>query len=247
MFEPMEHRYFLCRDVATAESGLAGVPPIRTAPPRTEPAANIIEERLLDFSREGDTRAFGLLIQPYYATCLKKAAAIIRNQGDAEDEVQNAFSKAFSRLSQFRREGTFGAWLSRIVENQCLMRIRELRQCQFVYLDEPSEANVKLELVGQTENPEDQLGAEQVRNLLQKEISRMPPLLRNVLLLRDVQELPMDAVASRLGLTVPAAKSRLTRARAEMRSRLAKHCGPRGGATLIDRCRRQKVAYARGA
>jgi len=114
-----------------------------------------------------------------------------------------------------------------------------------VHLDEPSEANVKLELVEQMENPEDQLGAKQVKDLLRREITRMPPLLRDVLLLRDVQQLPMPVVASRLGLTVPAAKSRLTRARAEMRLRLVKHCGPKGGATLVDRSRRQKVAYAK--
>jgi len=127
MFEPIGYRHIVYRDLATAESGLAGVPPVRRISPTTEPAANIVEERLLDFARQGDTRAFGLVIEPYYSTCLKKASAIIRNQGDAEDEVQNAFSKAFYRLSQFRGEGTFGAWLSRNVENQCLMRIREMR------------------------------------------------------------------------------------------------------------------------
>jgi hypothetical protein len=66
-------------------------------------------------------------------------------------------------LEQFRSEGAFGAWLSRIVENQCPMRIREIRQYQFVYLDEPAGDKVKLELVGQEETPEDQLGTEQVR------------------------------------------------------------------------------------
>jgi RNA polymerase sigma-70 factor (ECF subfamily) len=229
--------------VPSAESGRAepSVSPVSL----TRRETDAVEAVLLELSRQGDMQAFGALIEPYYAACLKRAAAMMRNRGDAEDEVQNALYKAFHRLSQYRGEGPFGAWLSRIIENQCLMRIREMRQCQFVYLDEPTEAKLKLELVGQAESPEDRVGTEQVRLLLQREISHMPPLLRNVMLLRDVQQLPMLEVASRLGLTVPAAKSRLMRARAELRSRLAKHCGPKGVATLIKNSRHEKLAYAR--
>jgi RNA polymerase sigma-70 factor (ECF subfamily) len=171
----------------------------------------------------------------------------MRNRSDAEDEVQNTFWKAFHRLEQFRGEGSFAAWLSRIVENQCLMRIREARQSQFVYLDETTESNVRLELVGQTSSPEDQLGDHQVEDLLRREISRIPPLLRNVMLLRDVQQLPMSAVAEQLGLSVPAAKSRLMRARVELRSRLMKHCGRRGQGTLMQKARYNKSAYASAA
>jgi RNA polymerase sigma-70 factor (ECF subfamily) len=229
--------------VPNTASGLAGNGSVVADPKRKE--ANPIEDLLLDVSRQGDIHAFGLLIEPYYAACLKRAATMLRNRGDAEDEVQNALYKAFHRLKQYRGEGPFGAWLSRIVENQCLMRLREMRQCQFIYLDEPTDNKLKLELVGQAETPEDRLGTEQVKTLVRREISRMPPLLRNVMLLRDVQQLPMSVVAGRLGLTVPAAKSRLMRARAELRLRLAKHCGPKGGATLIDGSTFEKLGYAR--
>jgi RNA polymerase sigma-70 factor (ECF subfamily) len=205
------------------------------------------EEELVRLSRHGDVEAFGQLIQRHYNMCLKRALSMMRNRSDAEDEVQNTFWKAFHRLEQFRGEGSFAAWLSRIVENQCLMRIREARQSQFVYLDETTESNVRLELVGQTSSPEDQLGDHQVEDLLRREISRIPPLLRNVMLLRDVQQLPMSAVAEQLGLSVPAAKSRLMRARVELRSRLMKHCGRRGQGTLMQKARYNKSAYASAA
>src|SRR4051812_3115518 len=96
---------FLFQRVEVTESAPAGVhSAVHTIPPKTEPATepdkNTVEQRLLDFSLDGDTRAFGILIEPYYTTCLKKASAIMRNEGDAEDEVQNAFCKAFDRLSQ---------------------------------------------------------------------------------------------------------------------------------------------------
>src|SRR5262245_11586704 len=128
------------------------------------------EEDLVRQARGGDARAFGELIQRHRGACLKRAMLMIRNRSDAEDEVQNAFWKAFQRLDQFRGEGTFAAWLSRIVENQCLMRIREARNSHFVYLDEPSESNVRIELVAQASGPEDQLGTEAVIKLLRREI-----------------------------------------------------------------------------
>jgi len=205
------------------------------------------EEALVAAARKGDTAAFGELIQRHRNACLKRAMLMIRNRSDAEDEVQNAFWKAFQRLDQFRGEGTFAAWLSRIVENQCLMRIREARNSQFVYLDESTESNVRIELVGQSVGPEDQLGADEVVKLLRKEISRIPPLLRNVMLLRDLDQMPMPDVACRLGLSVPAAKSRLRRARISLRSRITKHCGRKGSGTLIQLARYSQAAYTRAS
>jgi RNA polymerase sigma-70 factor, ECF subfamily len=203
------------------------------------------EEVLVAAARNGDVQAFGDLVERHRSACLKRAMLIMRNRSDAEDEVQNAFWKAFQRLDQFRGEGTFGAWLSRIVENQCLMRIREERNLRFVYLDEPTDANVRIELVGQMADPEDEFGLDEVISLLRKEISRIPPLLRKVMLLRDLDQLSMYDVALQLGLSVPAAKSRLARARTELRSRVMKHCGRKGAGTLIQMARYSQSAYTR--
>jgi len=203
------------------------------------------EEDLVGQARTGSARAFGELIQRHRRACLKRAMLMIRNRSDAEDEVQNAFWKAFQRLDQFRGDGSFGAWLNRIVENQCLMRIREERNSRFVYLDESSDSNVRIELVGQSADPEDQLGVDEVVKLLRKEISRIPPLLRHVMLLRDLDQMSMPDVAGRLGLSVPAAKSRLMRARMELRSRIVKHCGRKGPATLLYMARYSQAAYTR--
>jgi RNA polymerase sigma-70 factor (ECF subfamily) len=203
------------------------------------------EEELVASAKNGNKEAFGELIQRHRNACLKRAMLMIHNRCDAEDEVQNAFWKAFQRLDQFRGEGSFAAWLNRIVENQCLMRIRETRNSHFVYLDESNDSNVRLELVGQAADPEDQLGVEEVVALLRREVSRIPPLLRNVMLLRDLDQIPMPDVAVRLGLSVPAAKSRLMRARTELRSRISKHCGRRGAGTLTHISRYSRAAYAR--
>jgi RNA polymerase sigma-70 factor, ECF subfamily len=205
------------------------------------------DEKSVRLAVVGDRTAFDELIQKHYSRCLKRAMFMLRNRSDAEEEVQNACWKAFDRLKQYRGDGTFGAWLSRIVENQCLMRIREEHKSSFLYLDESKDSNVRLELVAQRASPEDELGEQQVVNLIRREISLIPPLLRNVMLLRDVNQLPMPDVASRLGVSVPAAKSRLMRARTELRQRLAKYCGPKGCATLTHRATYQQAAYLRAS
>jgi RNA polymerase sigma-70 factor (ECF subfamily) len=208
-------------------------------------SGEITERALVEKAKNGDLEAFGELTQRHRRACIRRAMMMIRNRSDAEDEVQNAFWKAFQRLQQFRGEGTFAAWLGRILENQCLMRIRESRNSRFVYLDETTDSNVKVELVGQSANPEDQLGEDEVITLLRREVSRIPPLLRNVMLLRDLAQMPMPDVAFRLGLSVPAAKSRLGRAREELRSRISKHCGRKGAGTLTQIARHSQVALTR--
>ena len=205
------------------------------------------EEALLVAAREGDSDAFGELVERHRKACLKRAMMMMRNRSDAEDEVQNAFWKAFQRLDQFRGEGSFAAWLGRIVENQCLMRIREERNSRFVSLDESNDWNIRIELVGQSADPEEQVGVDEVVNLLRREVSRIPHLLRNVMLLRDLDQLPIPEAAARLGLSVPAAKSRLMRARLELRSRIIKHCGRKGPGTLIQMTRYAQAAYSRAS
>lgn len=205
------------------------------------------EDTLIAAARNGDSGAFGELVERHRKSCLKRAMTMVRNRNDAEDEVQTAFWKAFQRLDQFRAEGTFAAWLGRIVENQCLMRIREARNTRFEYLDESSDSNLRIELVGQSADPEEQFGREEVVRLLRREVSRIPPLLRHVMLLRDLDQLPMPDVAVRLGLSIPAAKSRLMRARTELRSRIMKHCGRKGAGTLIQMTRYSQTAYTRAS
>jgi RNA polymerase sigma-70 factor, ECF subfamily len=215
--------------------------------PAEENLVQATESELVERARHGDAIAFGELIRRHHNPCLKRAMLMIRNRSDAEDEVQNACWKAFQHLEQYRGEGSFAAWLSRIVENQCLMRIREERNSRFVYLDESTESNVRIELVGQITDPEDELGWQEVVSLVRREISRIPPLLRNVMLLRDLEQLSMPDVAARLGLSVPAAKSRLMRARMELRSRIRKHCGRKGAGTLMQKAKYNQAAYTRAS
>lgn len=194
------------------------------------------DDVLVDWCRQGDQRAFGELVKRYQSPAFKVAFSIIRDHQDAEDEVQNAFWKAYEHISQFNREAKFSTWLTRIVVNQCLMHLRKVRRAQFTYIDEAisGEDQLTMEVRDVRQSPEQALGQVEVGDVLQEEIRRTPPLLRNVFLLRDVEHRPMTEVADILGISVAAAKSRLLRARAELRTRMRRHYGAIGPATLMS-------------
>jgi RNA polymerase sigma-70 factor (ECF subfamily) len=192
------------------------------------------DESLVVLAQQGDNQAFAQLIERHHSSCVKLAYSIVRDRQDAEDEVQNACWKAFEHIGQFQRDAKFSTWLTRIVVNQCLMRLRQTRRSRLVYIeDTATEDSRALDLPATNESPEAALGRTQVAQVLQQEISRIPPLLRNVFVLRDVQQLPMHHVAEKLGISVAAAKSRLLRARLELRDRMEKHQGRLGQATLM--------------
>lgn len=198
--------------------------------------AELEDANLVDLAQDGNDDAFAELVKRYQAACFKQALSILRDHSDAEDEVQNAMWKAFQHIGQFNKEAKFSTWLTRIVLNQCLMRLRQTRRARFLYMDDVvvGEEVQTLELRDERETPEDLLGNEQISGVLAHEIGCIPPLLRNVFVLRDVQELSMPEVAGQLGISVAAAKSRLLRARLELRERMTKHFGRLGPATLMS-------------
>ncbi len=202
---------------------------------RRQGFVGITDEELVDRAQRGDQTAFAELVERHYNSCLKLALSILRDKSDAEDEVQNACWKSFEHLKQFNREAKFSTWLTRIVVNQCLMRLRQAKRAKMFYMDDTQLGDevVTLELKDETPTPEEQLGQREVSEVLEHEIGRIPPLLRNVFVLRDVKQMPMPAVANQLGISIAAAKSRLLRARMELRARLEKHQSGIGAASLI--------------
>jgi RNA polymerase sigma-70 factor (ECF subfamily) len=196
--------------------------------------AHLADDELVLMAQGGDNEAFGELVERHQATCKRLAYSVLKDKQDAEDEVQNALWKAYEHLGQFQRDAKFSTWLSRIVLNQCLMRLRKDKRARFLYLDEgvAGEEVARLDLPDEGATPETALAQSEVGRVLETEIRRIPPMLRDVFMMRDVQEMPMPDVAEKLGISIAAAKSRLLRARLELRSRMEKHTGRLGLATL---------------
>ena len=205
------------------------------------------DETLVASAKLGDETAFAQLIQRHYRFCVAKAYTYLRSHEDAEDESQNAFAKAWQCLHQFQGDGSFGGWLNRIVSNECLMRIRERNGARTISVDEvfESEGSFRLEVIDQRALPEDSAGDEEAARMLQVEIGRLPTRLRETLILRDLRQCSMQEIAARVGISVPAAKSRLLRARRELRARLTNQFGDQGCYALARRSSRPRAAFVR--
>ena len=205
------------------------------------------DDTLVELAREGEPNAFGTLIERHNRLCLAVAYSILRNRCDAEEEVQAAWVQVWEHLGSYQRQGCFCAWLRRIVSNQCLMRLRKARLVPQISVDEVSESAgaFRIETIDQRGLPEELVGDDQVSRVLMQEISRVPAILREVLIMRDLNHLVMRDIAQQLGISVPAVKSRLMRARLEMRHRLAKHHGERGCVTLFPKSGRARAAFVR--
>jgi RNA polymerase sigma-70 factor, ECF subfamily len=192
------------------------------APPKMCP-----DQSLVEWARQGDKDAFGVLVERHRRKCLRMATCLLRDQSDAEDEVQNAFTKSYVHLDQYHGDAEFSTWLSQIVTNQCLMAMRLRRRARFLYLDAAAteEEAPQVELPSRGPDPEGEVAFEEVKAILRTEIRRIPTMLRKALVLHDMQGMPISDVAEQLGVKVPAAKSRLLRARIELRARLMRHFG----------------------
>jgi RNA polymerase sigma-70 factor (ECF subfamily) len=184
---------------------------------------SLSDDDLVVRAQARDESAFEELMRRNSSSSLRLALSMLRDRQEAEDEVQNSFLSAWQHLGQFQRGSKFSTWMTRILLNQCLMRLRKVRRATFVFLDEPvhDDGPARLELRDKSASPEAELQNEQLSVILEREIRRLPPLLRSVLVLRDVNERSTYEVAEELGISPAAVKSRLSRARSELRRRIS--------------------------
>jgi len=160
------------------------------------------------------------------------AYRMLGSRGDAEDVVQDAFLKAFQNLGQFQGQSKFYTWLVRIAVNEALMRLRRRRPERMVSLDEDvktEEDSMPREVADWSPNPEQLYSQAELKDILSKTVQGLPPGFRTVFVLRDVEGLSTEETAEALSLSVPAVKSRLLRARLQLRDRLNKFFKRRDG------------------
>jgi RNA polymerase sigma-70 factor (ECF subfamily) len=184
------------------------------------------ELMLVNAARGGDVASFEKLVKKYDRNVFRIANHITQNREDAEDVVQDAFLKAFTNLGQFQGQSKFYTWLVRIAVNEALMRLRRRRPERMVSLDEDintGEDTIPREVADWSPNPEQLYNQSELREILQKTIQGLPPSFRTVFVLRDVEGLSTEETADALNLSIPAVKSRLLRARLQLRDRLTKY------------------------
>src|ERR1041385_3073876 len=185
--------------------------------------AGVDESVLVSQAREGDTHAFGQLVRRYEGKIFRLAQHVTQNREDAEDVLQETFLKAYEHLDQFKGDAKFYTWIVRTAVNQALMKLRRRKTDKSVSLDETidtGEDTVVREIAAWDEDPEQQFSREELGVILDTAIQSLNPPYRSVFVLRDIEELSTEETAEALGLSVPAVKSRLLRARLQLREKL---------------------------
>jgi RNA polymerase sigma-70 factor, ECF subfamily len=198
--------------------------------PTTHPSA-FDESALVARAQAGDQAAFTTLVDHYQRKIYRIGKNITQNNEDAEDVLQETFLKAYEHLDGFQGNSKFYTWIVRIAVNEALMKLRKRRGDRFVSLDEPietGEEEVKREVAVWEDNPEQRYSREEMQHILEEAVDDLKPDFRTVFALRDIEELSTEETAEALGISVPAVKSRLLRARLALREKLTRQFKRKG-------------------
>jgi len=193
--------------------------------PTTSVPTGFDESGLVAQAKAGDQNAFSELVNRYERKIYRLAKNITQNDEDAEDVLQDAFLKAYTHLDNFKGDSKFYTWIVRIAVNEALMRLRKRKTDRTVPLDEPvelGEETVTREIAVWDDNPEQRYSQEEWRRILDEAVDGLKPDFRTVFVLRDIEELSTEETAETLGISIPAVKSRLLRARLALRERLTR-------------------------
>ena len=172
-------------------------------------------DEIVAAARSGDRDAFAALVRATYDDTYTLAYRLTGNEEDARDVVQETYLRAYRSIDRFRGEAKITTWLYRITANCASTQLGSRRRHRHESLDltvEPAD-------VTPASDPLDRAVAADLRATVETAIAELPPRLRAVVVLRDVYDLPHDAIAAELGITETAAKVRLHRARRALRAR----------------------------
>jgi RNA polymerase sigma-70 factor (ECF subfamily) len=193
------------------------------------------EASLVAKAKAGDSDAFASLVNHYDRRVFRMAKQITQNDEDAEDVLQETFLKAYSHLDDFQGNSKFYTWLVRIAVNEALMKLRKRRSDKTVPLDDPIDTGedvVAREIAVWDENPEDTYSREELGRILDEAVQSLKPAYRTVFVLRDIEEMSIEETAEALNLSISAVKSRLLRARLQLREKLTRQFKRKGDDAL---------------
>jgi RNA polymerase sigma-70 factor (ECF subfamily) len=189
------------------------------------------EAPLVERAKAGDVDAFSDLVKHYDRRVFRMAKQITQNDDDAEDVLQETFLKAYTHLDDFQGNSKFYTWLVRIAVNEALMKLRKRRSDRTVPLDEPidtGEDEMIREIAVWDVNPEETYSREELATVLDQAVQSLKPAYRTVFVLRDIEEMSIEETAEALGLSISAVKSRLLRARLQLREKLTRQFKKKG-------------------
>ena len=181
------------------------------------------DSELIARAAAGDARAFEALMRRYNRMLFRTARAILRDDAEAEDALQEAYLQAYGSLASFRAEAKLSTWLARIVANEALMRLRkQTRRAEIVPMQSADAPEVEQVMDSDMDNAPDTRAARgEIRRLLEAQIDALPETYRTVFMLRAVEELSAEETAAVLEIPAATVRTRLFRARSLLREALA--------------------------
>ena len=183
------------------------------------------EKELIARILAGDTNLFHDLIRPYERMVYLTILTMLRNEIEAEDAAQEVMINAFRHLKSFRGDAKFSTWLVTIAMNEARQRLRRSKANVQESLDEEREGRegdfTPMVLTDWREIPSEALEKKEMRQKLREAVEQLPPMYREVLVLRDLEELNQEETAKALGINITLVKVRLHRARMMLQKLLA--------------------------
>lgn len=169
----------------------------------------------------GESALFELIMRRYNQRVYRTVRSIVRDESEAEDVMQQAYVNAYAHLGQFEERATFVTWLTRIAINEALARIRP----RALRLADDMDETIMDRLESPRPDPEQELLASELKNVVESEIAALPASYRSVLMLREVEGLSTAETAECLGVNEDLIKTRLHRARTILRDNLYRRAG----------------------
>jgi RNA polymerase sigma-70 factor, ECF subfamily len=186
----------------------------------------LADQELVVHARSGDREAFRAIMTRFNQRLFRIARSVVRDQDEAEDVLQEAYTRAFSHFAGFRGESAVFTWLAAITLNEARGRLRRRRHTVPMETVETAQAKraeiLMFPAMTPTSDPEGELARAQVRRLLERAVDELPEPFRVVFMMREIEELSIDETAALLGLKPDTVKTRLFRARQQLRKLLDK-------------------------
>jgi RNA polymerase sigma-70 factor (ECF subfamily) len=211
--------------------------------PMLEGWAMLSDEQVVSRILAGQTTLFEVLMRRHNERLYRAARAIVLDESEAEDVMQQAYVNAYAHLRQFDGRSQFSTWLTRIAVNEALARAR--RRGRYITMDADTDGTASWNVDPMSLDPERLAFARELGTLLETAIDRLPDGAREVFVLRQVEGMDTAEVAAVLGVSEDAVKARLSRARAALRRDLSDHVSIAASSTyrfLKPRCDRVVAA-----
>jgi len=195
-------------------------------PASSVPLAKMDDAELVRRTASGDQAAFEAVMRRYNGKLFRVARAILRDDTEAEDALQEAYLQAYRRIGEFRGDSQLATWLTRIVVNQSLMQLRRQKRSRVVIpFRGPADSfkgDGEIEGVAdkQTESPSSAVLRAEVRRMLERRIDELPVAFRTVFVMREVEDMTVQETAACLSIPEATVRTRLFRARAMLRESL---------------------------